>query len=120
MSESEVILSIGDKLHVATRSLYPGEPHLHFIGSVSAVSAPIFRLTGYAFVYDPASHSYFQHPELRTRLFSAADTGREITVLPRLIDMDSVRYEIQEGRLLLVDGKGFSMEIAEFGGDGVV
>jgi len=112
---SELVLTTGDKLHIATRRLFPGDYHSHFVGEASAVSDAFFRVAGHAFVYDPVSHTYFKHPELRTRLFSLSDPGRDITVLPRLTDMDSLRYEIVEGRLLLLDGRGFSLEIAEFG-----
>ena len=115
---SETVLTVGDKLHIATRRLYPSDVHVHFVGEASAVSGSLFRIAGYAFVYDPGSHTYFKHAELRTRLFSVSDPGRDITVLPRLIEMDSLRYEIVEGRLMLVDERGFSLEIAEFGGEG--
>ena len=112
------ILALGDKVHIATRHLFAGDAHVHFVGEVSAVDGALFRAVGYAFVYDPASNTYFKHPELRTRLFSIEDSGRDITVLPRKLDMDSVQYDVVEGRLTLLDGRGFSMEVAEFGGVG--
>jgi hypothetical protein len=115
---SEFVLAVGDKLHIATRRLFAEDAHLHFVGETSAVSGDLFRVAGYAFVYDPGSNSYFKHPELRTRLFSISDPAREITVLPRLLEMGSLQYEIAEGRLMLVDGRGFTMEIAEFGSGG--
>ena len=112
------ILAIGDLVHVASRRLFPGDAHLHFAGETTAVEGPLFRVVGYTFVYDPASNTYFKHPDLRTRLFSVEDPGRDLTLLPRRVEMKSLRYEIVEGRLMLVDGKGFSMEVAEFGGAG--
>jgi hypothetical protein len=112
------IIALGDKVHIANRRLFPGDHHVHFIGEVTAVEGPLFRVVGYAFVYDPTSNSYFKHPELRTRIFSIEDPGREIALLPRKVELSEVQYEIVEGRLLLMDGKGYSLEIAEFGGEG--
>ena len=111
------ILALGDKVHVASRRLFPGDVHVHVVGEITAVEGPLFRVVGYAFVYDPASNTYFKHPELRTRLFSVEDPGRDITLLPRKADMDSLQYDVVEGRLMLLDGRGFSMEVAEFGGE---
>jgi len=112
---SESVLVVGDKLHVMTRRLFTGDVHRHFVGEISAVSDPLFRAAGYVFVYDPGTNTYFKHPELRTQLFSISDFGHVITVLPRLVDMESLRYEIVDGRLMLVDDRDFSLEIAEFG-----
>lgn len=109
------ILAIGDMVHVASRRLFPGDVHSHVAGEITAVEPPLFRVVGYLFVYDPASNTYFKHPELRTRLFSVSDAGRDITLLPRKVDMKSLQYDVVEGRLMLLDAKGFSMEVAEFG-----
>jgi len=112
------ILALGDKVHIASRRLFPGDVHVHFAGETSAVDGPLFRVVGYAFVHDPATNTYFKHPELRTRLFSIEDPGRDITILPRKVEMNSLQYDIVEGRLALHDGRGFSMEVAVFGGEG--
>ncbi|HEY8156463.1 MAG TPA: hypothetical protein VII72_20195 [Myxococcota bacterium] len=111
---AESVLTVGDRLHVATRRLFASDVHDHFFGEVTAVSDVNFRIVGRAFVYDPTTNTYVNHPDIRTRLFSLADTARDFMVLPRKVDVDKVRYEITEGRLLLVDGKGFELEIAEF------
>jgi hypothetical protein len=109
------VLAVGDKLHIMTRRLFADDVHLHFAGEVSAVSGPLFKAQGYAFVFDSATNSYLKHPELRTRLFSVTDAGHIINVIPREVDLDSLRYRVANRRLAVTDGAGFSLEINEFG-----
>ena len=112
------ILAPGDMVHVASRRLFGADLHAHFAGEVTNVEAPLFRVVGFLFVYDPASNTYFKYPELRTRLFTVGDPNRDITILPRKVEMKSLQFEMAEGRLLLVDAKGFAMEVEQFGGEG--
>ena len=112
------ILAIGDMVHIASRRRFPADTHVHFAGEVTAVEAPLFRIVGFLFVYDPVSNTYIKHPDLRTRLFTVSDSARDITLLPRKVEMKSLQFEMVEGRLLLLDAKGFSLEVGEFGGGG--
>jgi len=112
------IISPGDMVHVGSRRLFAGDVHAHFAGEVTNVEPPLFRTVGFLFVYEPTSNTYFKYPELRTRLFTVGDPARDITLLPRKVEMKSLQFEIAEGRLLLMDAKGFSMEVGEFGGAG--
>jgi hypothetical protein len=112
------ILAIGDMVHIASRRRFSADTHVHFAGEITAVEPPLFRVVGYLFVYDPVSNTYFKHPDLRTRLFSVADPARDITLLPRKVEMKSLQFEMVEGRLMLLDAKGFSLEVGEFGGEG--
>jgi hypothetical protein len=112
------ILATGDMVHVVTRRRFAADLHSHFAGEITNVEPPLFRMVGYLFVYDPGSNTYFKHPELRTRVFSAADSGRDITILPRKVEMKSLQFEMVEGRLMLLDAKGFTLELEQFGGEG--
>ena len=112
------ILAIGDMVHIASRRRFPADTHVHFAGEITAVEAPLFRVVGFLFVYDPVSNTYTKHPDLRTRLFTVSDSARDITLLPRKVEMKSLQFEMVEGRLVLVDAKGFSLEVGEFGGEG--
>jgi hypothetical protein len=105
-------------VHVASRRQFAADLHSHFAGEVTNVEAPLFRMVGFLFVYDPASNTYFKHPELRTRLFSIDDASRDITILPRKVEMKTLQFEMVEGRLMLMDGKGFAMELEQLGGEG--
>lgn len=112
------IIAPGDMVHISSRRSFSADTHVHFAGEVTNVEGPLFRVVGFLFVYDPVSNTYFKHADLRTRLFTVADPARDITILPRKVEMKSLQFEIAEGRLLLMDAKGFSMEVGEFGGEG--
>jgi hypothetical protein len=109
------VLAVGDKLHIMTRRLFADDVHPHFVGEISAVSDALFKAEGYVFVFDSASNSYVKHPPLRTRLFSLSDAGHIINVIPREVDLDSLKYRVVSNRLQVTDGAGYSLEINEFG-----
>ena len=112
---ADSVLAVGEKLHIMTRRLFADDVHPHFVGEVSAVSGPLFKAHGYAFVFDSGTNSYVKHPQTRTRVFSLSDAGHIITVIPQEVDLNSLEYRIVSGRLAIADGRGFSLEINEFG-----
>jgi hypothetical protein len=109
------VLAVGDKLHIMTRRLFADDIHPHFACEIIAVDGPVFRAQGVSFVFDSGTNSYLKHPDLRTRLFSLSDAGHIINVIPREVDLNSLHYRVLEGRLAITDGRGFSLEINEFG-----
>ena len=109
------VLAVGDKLHIMTRRLFADDVHPHFVGEISAVSGPLFRIQGYVFVFDSSSNSYLKHPTVRTRLFSLSDAGHIVNVIPREVDLDSLTYRVVNKRLEVTDGERYSLEINEFG-----
>lgn len=112
---ADSVLTVGDKLHIVTRRLYADDVHLHFVGEISAVAGPLFKARGYSFVFDSGTSSYVKHPKARTRLFSLSDAGHIITVIPQEVDLNSLEYHVVSGRPAITDGRGFSLEIHEFG-----
>jgi hypothetical protein len=114
-SLSEPVLAIGDKLHVMTRRLFADDVQPHFVGEVAAVSGTMFKLRGYAFVFDTRSNSYLKHPALRTRVFSLTGAGHIVHVIPQEVALDALQYRVVNRRLEVTDGAGFSLEINEFG-----
>ena len=109
------VLTVGEKLHIMTRRIFADDVHLHFVGEISAVAGSLFKAQGYSFVFDSQTNSYVKHPTLRTRLFSLSDAGHIITVIPREVDLNSLEYRLISGRLAITDGRGFALEINEFG-----
>ena len=109
------VLAVGDKVHIMTRRLFADDVHPHFVGEITAVSGPLFKAQGYAFVFDSATNSYLKHPAVRTRLFSLSDAGHIINVIPQEVDLDSLTYRVVNKRLEVTNGAGFSLEINEFG-----
>ena len=112
---ADSVLAVGDKLHIMTRRLFADDVHPHFVGEISAVVGPLFKAQGYSFVFDSGTNSYVKHPNSRTRLFSLADAGHIITVIPQEVDLSSLEYRVVSGRLAITDGRSFSLEINEFG-----
>jgi hypothetical protein len=109
------VLTVGEKLHIMTRRLFADDVHPHFVGEISAVTGPLFRVQGFSFIFDSATNSYVKHPELRTRLFSLSDAGHIITVIPQEVDLNSLEFRTVSGRLAITDSRSFSLEINEFG-----
>jgi hypothetical protein len=109
------VLAVGDKLHIITRRLFANDVHPHFVCEISAVEGATFRAEGYSFVFDSGTNSFIKHPVLRTRLFSLSDAGHIINVIPSAVDLNALEYHVAGGRLAISDGRGFSLEINEFG-----
>lgn len=111
----ESLVEVGEKLHVITRRLFREDAHPHFAGEVCAALGAQFRAHGYLFVFDSGTNSYIKHAEPRTRLFSMADSGYIVTVIPRQVELDALVYRTVAGRLTITDEHGFALEINEFG-----
>jgi len=110
-----VLVDVGEKVHVVERRLFEGDVRRHFFGVVERAGEGAIRITGYAYVYDPASTTYIRSAEQRTRVLPLAASGFVINVAPPDADLESIRYEERDGRLTVTDGAGFSLDINEFG-----
>jgi hypothetical protein len=98
-----------------TRRLFEEDVRRHFAGEVTAVSGSLVELLGYTFVFNTAINEYRKLPELRTRLFSLADSGHVVNKLPNDLDVGSIEYRVVEQRLVVTDSQAFSLAINEFG-----
>ncbi len=111
---SKPVLEVGDKVHVVTRRMFAEDVRRHFVGEVAAVSGPLIRAQGYTFVFDSRTSKYQKRPEVRIRLFSIADAGYILNVIPREVDLDLLEYRIVDNRLVITDDRGFALDIQEF------
>ena len=57
---------------------------------------------------------YVRKSRRRTRIFSLVDANLHITVLPPETDIDSLEYELEDGRLVATDGEVVALEINEY------
>ena len=112
---SESVVSVGDKLHVITRRLFPDDVRRHFAGAVSGVSGNLFELQGYSFVFNSATNEYRRRPEVRTRILALGDAGYIVNKLPAETDIASLEYRVVNQRLVVTDLRDFSLDINEFG-----
>ena len=112
---SERAIERGDKLHVITRRLFPDDLRRHFVGEVTRVDRNLCELQGFVFVFHSGKNEYQRRPDKRTRIYSLADAGHVVNVLPRQIDVSSLEYRTIDKRLVLTDMNGYSLDINEFG-----
>ena len=112
---SEEIVRIGDKVHIMTRRLFPDDLRRHFIGEVSKALGHVCVVQGYAFIFHSGSGEYQRRPDRRTRIFSLADASHIVNILPPELDLASLEYRKVDGRLVVTDTKGFSLDVNEFG-----
>jgi hypothetical protein len=109
------VLSVGEKVHIITRRLFPDDIKRHFAGEILSVSGDQIRLEGYVFIYNAGMNEYERRPEKRTRIFSLSGAGLIVIVLPRNADLETLHYEVKNRRLIFTDGKDLSLDINEFG-----
>jgi hypothetical protein len=111
-----MVLKEGEKIHVIMRRQFEDDVRRHFVGEVQGVTEIAVRVQGYAFVFDPFKHLYLKRPELRVRIFPAADSGIIITVIPQTVILEDISYQMsQQNRMIVTDGKEFTLDINEFG-----
>lgn len=111
----EMLLDIGEKVHVIERRMFDSDVRRHFIGTVGRVDAAAMRVTGYAFVFDSGMSAYVRSQEQRTRIFPLGAPGFVINVAPAETNIEAVRYVDHNGRLIVTDGGVFNLDINEFG-----
>lgn len=102
-------------VHVATRRMFPEEPKRHFAGRVRAIEGDLLRVEGYAFVFHSGRNEFQKRPEKRVRVFGLADAANTVNVLPDAVDLETLRYSFVKGQLLVVDDKGFTLDVNEYG-----
>jgi hypothetical protein len=111
-----MIIGKGEKIHVVMRRLFEDQVQRHFAGEIVDVDGSVVRATGYAFIYDPLKVQYIKKPELRTTILDLAESGYIVNLLPISVVIDDLRYEtVNRDYLAVVDGKGFELDVNEFG-----
>ena len=74
----------------------------------------MIRVDGYAFVFNPVTLDYVLRPEFRTRIFGIGDPSEIVNIIPRASMLERMRYELQEGRLVVTDGVSVALDINEY------
>lgn len=109
------VVKTGDKLHVITRRGFDGDIRRHFVGEVLEFEDGMARVRGYTFLYDQFRNEFVRRPELRTRILGLGDSGHVINVLPDEVEIERLRYtHSEERRLIVTDGRSFTLDINEF------
>ena len=76
----------------------------------------IIRLQGNAVLFDTTINQFSIKPETRTTIVDLAESGYIVNVIPENVNFNYLNYVInQNKRLVVTDGKNFSLDINEFG-----
>ena len=111
-----MLINQGDKFHVVMRRNYESQVRRHFVGKADTSLGSIVRATGYVFIYDEMKAQYIKKESPRTTIMDLAGSGYIVNFIPESVDIDDLRYEtIERTFLALTDGKGFMLDINEFG-----
>jgi hypothetical protein len=111
-----MIVEKGEHVHVIYRALYESSSRRHFLGEVQVAEGTLCRIEGYVFVYDQNTSMYIKRPEKRVTIMDLSESGYVVNVLNEKIVLEDIVYKYEQGiGLVAVDGKGFSLNINEFG-----
>lgn len=111
----ESIVTIGDKLHVATRPGFAGDARRHFMGEVVGNTGSLCELDGRAVVRESDGGAWNRLPERRRRILSLADANHVVHRIPRDVDLDALTYEPSGDGIVITDGKEFGLTLTGTG-----
>lgn len=105
-----------EKIHIIVRRNFESDLRRHFVGEVVAMDGALAKVIGYTFVLDIATGQFVRRSDKRIRIIGLDHPGNIINVLPREADIESAHYKMSpEGKLVITDGKNFTLDINEFG-----
>ena len=111
-----MIIEKGEHVHVIYRALYESSGRRHFLGEVREAEGAVCRVEGYVFVYDQKSSVYLKKPEKRITVMDLSESGYIVNIIDPNVSLESIVYKYEQGvGLVAVDGKGFSLNVNEFG-----
>jgi hypothetical protein len=113
ISEGDMILNVGEKVHIIERRLFREDAKRHFIGEVIGCTENSFRVTGYDWTIE-AMRGFVRKPEKRERIM-VFNEGYIINIIPDEVNIEDIHYIVTAQQYHVVtDGKNFSLDITEF------
>ena len=114
--ENNLVIEVGEKLHIMYRSLYEKSTRRHFIGKVIAAKDALCRLEGFVFIYDERLTEFTRKQEMRTTIIDVAESSFIVNIINPDVVLEEVRYTYAQNiGLIATDDKDFSLNINEFG-----
>jgi hypothetical protein len=111
-----MLISEGEKIHVITRRNFDNDVRRHFVGEVRSVGDFAVRVEGFTFIFDQVNNYYIKQPDRRIRIIAFGDSGNIITVIPRELKLEDLRYRTtDDNRVVMTDGASYTLDINEFG-----
>lgn len=108
-----MLLKEGDKILVTHRRLFEKDETRFFVGRVDAYEAGIVRVKGHSFVRDMLGGRVIEKSDERTKILSLSSGTLIVYQLPDAVALDTLTFEVREGQLTLMDGKEFTLNLAE-------
>ncbi len=109
-----MLLTAEEKVHIIWRRRFAEDLRRHFAGQVVSASDTLLRIRGYSFLFNSGRNEWVRRPERREIVLALAGGDAFITLMPPAVDLEALRYTLIAGRLMLVDGAGFELDINEF------
>ena len=111
-----MIIQENEKVHVIYRAIFDQSIRRHFVGQIEAVEGSICRINGYVFIYDTKATKFVRKNRKRITIINTAESGYIVNVIKPEVDLELVEYRYITGEGdVVTDGKGFQMNINEFG-----
>ena len=107
-----MLLESGNKILVAHRRLFEGDPTRFFVGEVLAYDAGIVKARGYSFVRDITSSKLLRKADPRTKLLSVSSGSFLVYQLPDEVDVSRGEIVWTDDALLFREGQT-EMNLAE-------
>jgi len=109
-----MIVQKSDILLLCHRRLFAEDQPRFFVGSVDNCEDGLVLISGYSWIRDGVSGLLKRKDDQRTKVVSLLSGTTLVYQLPRDTDIMSLRIEAGEKQqLILLDGKGFSMDIID-------
>src|SRR5439155_18235180 len=102
-----------DKILVAHRRLFESDEVRFFVGQVEDYEAGVVKAKGHSYVRDPIAGLVIEKADERTKILALSSGTLLVYQLPDAVALDGLRFAIVESRLMLTDGRGFTMNLAE-------
>jgi hypothetical protein len=113
-----MILKKGDNIFVAHRRLFDGDAPRFFVGQVDDYEVGVVKARGYSYVWDEMSGLMLEKPDARTRILALSSGTLMVYQLPDTVDLESLRFVMKDGSVVVTDRKEFTMNLAEHAHDG--
>lgn len=108
-----MLLRAGEQIFVAHRRLFEKDSVRFFVGRVDDYEGGIVRATGHSYLRDNISGAMLEKADERTRLFAVGSGTLLSYVLPATVLLSDLKFVDDSGRLVLLDGKGFTLNLSD-------
>lgn len=108
-----MILNQGDALLVVHRRLFKDDDTRFFVGAVTYYESALACVRGHTWARDSFAGGFYRKADARTKVISLAAGALLIYLLPAGVELEKLRFEGKDAKLILSDGKECQMDLTE-------